>query len=168
MKKIRRLTATLTAAAAVIALGAGSARADNDSLLSPVTDLLSGVSLVCLPIQQQNGNGNTAAGNLHCTQSAQQTQTQNPPAPGTTGFTDYEVVIETMNVLAGDSFVFDVECPAGKQVTGGGYRAVSGVTITQSTPYPGPVHDRWRIVGQNANANSVSVEGRAVCADVDD
>jgi hypothetical protein len=67
--------------------------------------------------------------------------------------------------LANEQKTFDIACPVGKRVLGGGYEMVVNDNFVPVSSYP-PSQTAWRVVVRNSQSVGASVQFRiyAVCA----
>jgi hypothetical protein len=163
MKLSQRFVAIGVSAVATMLFSASSAQAQDGGLLS----LIDGpsITLACFPAGQV-GQGNTFTGtqNINCSQSAEQASTP----PDQQGFTGYEVVSESYELLPNSLGVpVEASCPAGKNVTGGGIRW-NGSSTEVGSHDNGPNEDNTGWVARffNTGNSTFTVTVYAICADV--
>ncbi|MEU6666661.1 hypothetical protein [Streptomyces sp. NPDC046727] len=156
--------------AALLFGGTATAQAQDESLLSVLDDttvsglLNPAVTLACFP-SGQVGSGNTFTGtqNVNCSQSATAT------TPGTSTDTGYVLLTERHHCEAGATCVATLQCPEGKQATGGGvtYDNISDLRpyISSSGPSPqGTDSGRvWRIVIVNPGTGAIDWWATVTC-----
>lgn len=71
----------------------------------------------------------------------------------------------TVNFLANEQRPFDIACPVGKRVLGGGYEAIADAAVVPISSYP-PTQTTWRVVVRLSQASAAQFQFRiyAVCA----
>ncbi|MFE1556127.1 hypothetical protein ACFW6V_14260 [Streptomyces sp. NPDC058734] len=162
----KRISIICAAAAAGVLLGGTTAYADGDGGLLGLGLLDSpSVTLACFPAGQV-GQGNTFTGNqnVNCSQSAEQASTP----VGQQGFTGYEVVSESYELLPNSLGVpVQANCPVGKKVTGGGIRW-NGSSSDVGSHDNGPTENNtgWVAKFFNFGNSTFTVTVYAICANV--
>ena len=71
-----------------------------------------------------------------------------------------QIVSEQMSIPAMSSRGFEVDCPDGRIVTGGGYFGSTGVHVYKSSPLDA---NTWHFSGRNTINSDLSLTGYALC-----